>query len=84
MASITLWDPDDGPAGRLYHAAGGVPRWMLKVLERLQIKMTYIAAYESLAEPEVCAYATFPDKLQGRIVHHFVDNTAALAGSIKG
>ena len=31
----------------------------------------------------LCAYISFPDVLQNRIVHHFVDNTAALAGSIK-
>ena len=54
---------------------------MLALFERLQKKKTYIATYELLAE--VCAYITFPDVLQGRIVHHFVDNTAALAGSIK-
>ena len=79
---IVLWDPDDGPAGRLYHAAGGVPHWMLVILERLQMKKTYIAAYELLAE--VCAYNSFPEQLRGRIVHHFVDNTAALAGSKSG
>ena len=79
---VVLWDPDDGPHGRLYHAAGGVPPWMLALFERLQKKMTYIAAYELLAE--VCAYNSFPDTLRGRIVHHFVDNTAALSGSIKG
>ena len=47
----------------------------------MQKKKTYIATYELLAE--VCAYISFPDVLQGRIVHHFVDNTAALAGSVK-
>ena len=46
------------------------------------MKKTYIAAYELLAE--VCAYNSFPEQLRGRIVHHFVDNTAALAGSKSG
>ena len=55
---------------------------MLALFERLQKKMTYIAAYELLAE--VCAYNSFPDNLRGRIVHHFVDNTAALSGSRSG
>ena len=76
-----VWDPDDGPAGRLYHEAGGVAPWMLALFERLQPKKTYIATYELLAE--VCAYTSFPDVLRGRIIYHFVDNTAALAGSIK-
>ena len=31
----------------------------------------------------LCAYISFPDVLQNRIVHHFVDNTAAFVGSIK-
>ena len=47
----------------------------------MQKKKTYIATYELLAE--VCAYISFPYVLQGRVVHHFVDNTAALAGSIR-
>ena len=47
----------------------------------MQKKKTYIATYELLAE--VCAYISFPDVLQGRVVHHFVDYTAALAGSIR-
>ena len=55
---------------------------MLALFQRLQRKKTYIAAYELLAE--VFAYCTLPDLLKGRIVHHFVNNTAALAGSIKG
>ena len=54
---------------------------MLALFQRLQRKKTYIAAYELLAE--VFAYCTLPDLLKGRIVHHFVNNTAALAGSIK-
>ena len=81
---VVVWDPDDGPAGRLYHEAGGVAPWMLALFERLQRKKTYIATYELLAE--VCAYTSFPDVLRGRIIYHFVDNTvytAALAGSIE-
>ena len=31
----------------------------------------------------LCGYISFPDVLQNRIVHHFVDNTAAFVGSIK-
>ena len=81
---VVVWDPDDGPARRLYHEAGGVAPWMLALFERLQPKKTYIATYELLAE--VCAYTSFPDVLRGRIIYHFVDNTvytAALAGSIE-
>ena len=40
---VVVWDPDDGPAGRLYHAAGGVAPWMLALFERLQRKKTYIS-----------------------------------------
>ena len=32
---VVVWDPDDGPARRLYHEAGGVAPWMLALFERL-------------------------------------------------
>ena len=40
----------------------------------------------SLAEALVARYAcdTFPDLPQGRLVHHLVDDRAALAGLVKG
>ena len=30
------------------------------------------------------AYETFPDLLRGRLVHHFVDNQAAMSNMISG
>ena len=78
---VVLWDPEQ-PQELLYAGDEELPGWMLAQLTRLVRKKTYIAQYEIIAE--ICAYLTFPDKLQGRSVHHFVDNTAALAGSISG
>ena len=78
---IVLWDPEEPQA--LYCAGEQeLPGWMLAQLARLARKKTYIAQYELIAED--CAYLTFPDKLRGRLVHHFVDNKAALSGSISG
>ena len=78
---VVLWDPEQ-PQELLCAGEEELPGWMIAQLARLARKKTYIAQYELIAE--ICAYLTFPDKLRGRLVHHFVDNKAALAGSISG
>ena len=44
--------------------------------------MTYICQAELLAY--LCAYLTFPDLLEGHLIHHFGDNMAAISGVVKG
>ena len=56
--------------------------WLILLLMHLRFKKTYICQYELIGV--VCAYLTFPDVLSGRLVHHFIDNKAALANSISG
>ena len=55
---------------------------MINQLIRLRYKKTYICQFELVAI--VAAYLSFPEVLQGRLVHHFVDNMPALQGAIKG
>ena len=64
------------------YASAQVPSWMVALFSRLQRKSTYIGQFEILAA--VCAYLTFPDLIEGQLVHHFLDNTSALNGLIKG
>jgi hypothetical protein len=59
-----------------------IPVWMVILFQRLQFKLTYICQAELVAA--ACVYLTFPDLLEGRLVHHFVDNDAAKAGMISG
>ena len=42
----------------------------------------YICQAELLAY--LCAYLTFPDLLEGHLIHHFGDNMAAISGVVKG
>ena len=50
--------------------------WMLAA------KATYIGQLEIAAV--VCAYLTFPDVLEGRVVHHCVDNESAKMALVSG
>ena len=75
-----MWDPD--VPGELWAAGAEAKDWLFALFARLARKNTYIAQCELYAE--LCAQKTFPSKLRGRLVHHFVDNKAALAGSISG
>ena len=45
-------------------------------------RKTYICQAELLAY--LCAYLTFPDLLEGHLIHHFGDNMAAISGVVKG
>ena len=55
---------------------------MVILFQRLQFKLTYTCQAELVAA--ACAYLTFPDLLEGRLVHHFVDNDTAKSGMISG
>ena len=67
---------------RWYFASCPVPLWMRALFWRLSRKKSYICQWEILAV--LCAYLTFGDILAGQLIHHFVDNMAALQGCIKG
>ena len=43
---------------------------------------TYIAQLEVLAA--VALYYTYPERLRGRQINHFIDNTVALSGLVHG
>ena len=66
-------------AGRYYFARCQCPP---DVLQAFVHRKQYIGQLELLAA--VAAYTTFPDILRGRRVIHWIDNTSALAGLIKG
>jgi hypothetical protein len=77
---IVLYDPADGAT--LYGSL--VPSdETLATLVSLELELkTYIAQLEVLAA--VAVYYTFPDRIRGRRVNHFVDNTVALSALIHG
>ena len=76
---VVVWCPR---LERWFYASARVPPWMLALFQRLVRKKNYICHFELLAA--VCAYLTFPDILASRLVHHLLDNEAALRGLIKG
>jgi hypothetical protein len=65
--------------GRYMHASMQVSEELMRKFVR---RKQYIGQLELLAA--VAAYTTFPDVLRGRRVIHWIDNTSALAGLIKG
>lgn len=67
---------------RALRLRAGLEGWLVAPSARLSCKNTYIAQGQLYAE--LCAQWTLPSKLRGRLVHHFVDNKAALAGSVSG
>ena len=69
---MVLWDPEDHT---LHYAGGETPAWLLAFLAWLQAKANYIFDLELVAA--LCLYLTFPELLQGRILHHLVDNEGA-------
>jgi hypothetical protein len=76
---VVVWCPR---RQQLFHCEARPPPWMDAWLHRLERKATYICQFELVAA--LCAYLTFPDVLDGRQVHHFIDNRAAIAGLIGG
>ena len=73
---LALFDP---VVGRWYHSESRVPA---SVLDRFQMRQQYVGQLEVLAA--VAAYTTFPAIVRGREVIHFIDNTGALFGLMKG
>ena len=67
---------------RYYFAAARIPQWLLDAFAAFVQRMTYICQAELLAY--LCAYLTFPDLLEGHLIHHFGDNMAAISGVVKG
>jgi len=76
---VVLKDMRDG---RMYYTTAQAPRWLILLLLFIQYKKTYICQFELVGV--ACAYLTFPDVLRGRLVHHFIDNEAALANCVNG
>ena len=76
---VVVWDPSDDT---LSYAGGEAPAWLLAFFASLHSKSNYIFELELVAA--LCAYLTFPDVLQGRILHHFIDNEGAKFGLIRG
>ena len=76
---VVVWGPSDGT---LSYAGGEAPAWLLAFFASLHSKSNYIFELELVAA--LCAYLTFPDVLQGRILHHFIDNEGAKFGLIRG
>ena len=76
---VVLKDMRDG---RMYYTHATAPRWLIVLLIYLKFKKTYICQWELVAV--VCAYLTFPDVIQDRLVHHFIDNEAARSNCISG
>ena len=73
---LALFDPLEE---RWYHSESRVPA---SLLDRFQMRQQYVGQLEVLAA--VAAYTTFSDLLRGREVIHFIDNTGALFGLMKG
>ena len=57
-------------------AAARIPQWLLGAFAAFAQRKTYICQAELLAY--LCAYLTFPDLLEGHLIHHFGDNMAAI------
>ena len=87
----------DLPGGRLSGALGAVvfdpvtnevryaaaqPNWAILLSSWRVDRKTYIAELEELAA--IAVYSTYPDLVQGRKVHHFIDNTVALSALVNG
>ena len=76
---VVVWCP---ASRNLYYCAMHVPLEVLLYFAWLAAKNKYICQLELLAVS--AAYYTFPDILRGRLVHHFVDNRAAMSNMISG
>ena len=76
---VVVWDPE---SGRMHYTSVEVPKQVLLYFAWLAAKGKYICQLELLAV--AVAYETFPDLLRGRLVHHFVDNQAAMSNMISG
>ena len=62
--------------------AAAQPNWAILLSSWRVDRKTYIAELEELAA--IAVYSTYPDLVQGRKVHHFIDNTVALSALVNG
>jgi len=71
--------------GHLVYASATPPDDIVATFLRARdgdFQKTYIAQLEVLAG--VAVYFTYPDRVRGRQVNHFIDNTVALSGLVHG
>ena len=71
--------PEAGQRGRYLYSSMVVPE---EYMQQFQVRRQYIGQLELLAA--VAAYTTFHAELRDRRVIHWIDNTSALAGLIRG
>uniref|UniRef100_A0A7S3X1I6 Uncharacterized protein n=1 Tax=Emiliania huxleyi TaxID=2903 RepID=A0A7S3X1I6_EMIHU len=76
---VVLWDPEDNT---LHYAGDEAPALLTAFFAWLREKANYIFEWELVAA--LCLYLTFPDKLQNKILHHFIDNEGAKFSLIRG
>ena len=96
---IVLYDPHCDPKsewyapelvsgcgeGHLVYASATPPDEVVSTFQRARsgdFQKTYIAQLEVLAG--VAVYYTYPERVRGRQVNHFIDNTVALSGLVHG
>ena len=96
---IVLYDPHCDPKnaaydpelvsgcdeGHLVYASATPPDDVVATFQRARsgdFQKTYIAQLEVLAG--VALYYTYPERVRGRQVNHFIDNTVALSGLVHG
>ena len=96
---IVLYDPHCDPSsgvyapelvkgcdeGHLLYASAVPPDDVVATFQRARsgdFQKTYIAQLEVLAA--VALYYTYPERLRGRQINHFIDNTVALSGLVHG
>ena len=96
---IVLYDPHCDPnsdayapelvngcgEGHLVYASAVPPDEVVATFQRARtgdFQKTYIAQLEVLAG--VAIYYTYPERIRGRQVNHFIDNTVALSGLVHG
>lgn len=71
--------------GHLVYASAAPPDDVVATFQRARtgdFQKTYIAQLEVLAG--VAVYFTHPERIRGRQVNHFIDNTVALSGLVHG
>ena len=76
---VVYLPPEAGRRGRYLYSSMVVPD---EYMQQFQVRRQYIGQLELLAA--VAAYTTFHAELRDRRVIHWIDNTSALAGLIRG
>ena len=79
IGMVVYLPPEAGRRGRYLYSSMVVPD---EYMQQFQVRQQYIGQLELLAA--VAAYTTFHAELRDRRVIHWIDNTSALAGLIRG